>query len=218
MSGALTYTLLEGTDAFELDPTANNVLLVKNGVKLDYEFGSEYAIKVLVKDSAGRELVVSTKVDILNLSTEIMRVGAATDDKIKATGGKDVLIGGEGNDTLWGGLGNDKLTGGGGKDVFVFDTKPSDKNIDTITDFNKADDMIHLQKAGAFTLLTRGALSAAQFHVGAEATDEFQRIIYDDTTGFLYYDADGSGTDAKAVQFAILQKAPDLSHTNFLVI
>ena len=72
-------------------------------------------------------------------------------EAMKGTGGKNVLTGGIGADKINGGAGNDVLTGGAGKDIFVFNTalgkgttsKNQNKkvNFDTITDFNRADDV-----------------------------------------------------------------------------
>jgi len=65
--------------------------------------------------------------------------------------------------------------------------------------------------------LAHGALPASAFHVGNAATDEDQRIIYDQTTGNLYYDADGSGGGA-AILFATLHGAPAITASDFQVI
>jgi uncharacterized delta-60 repeat protein len=121
----------------------------------------------------------------------------------------NTLTGGTGNDTLAGGLGNDILTGGAGNDTFVFNTVANaSKNKDTITDFVSGTDVIQFSKA-IFTGLgtSAGPLTSDQFSSGAgitKANDADDRIIYNTTTGALYYDADGSGKAAVAVQVAII--------------
>ena len=82
-------------------------------------------------------------------STEINKVivGLGTEGKDQITGssGDDQLIGGDGDDYLIGGSGNDVLTGGSGSDHFVYSLDPSESvGIDTITDFNSAEDVIDL--------------------------------------------------------------------------
>ena len=82
-------------------------------------------------------------------STEINKVilglGTEGNDQITGSSGDDQLIGGSGNDTLSGGSGNDVLTGGSGNDYFVYSLDPlAPVGIDTITDFNSAEDVIDL--------------------------------------------------------------------------
>jgi len=69
--------------------------------------------------------------------------GRAGDDTLLGGNGNDMLSGGNGDDELNGGAGADTLSGGAGKDVFVF-TELSNSDIDRITDFNPAEDVIHL--------------------------------------------------------------------------
>ena len=136
-------------------------------------------------------------------------------------GQKDVLIGGAGNDTLIGGLESDMLTGGDGKDVFIFNTAVAN-NIDTILDFVTGTDKIQLSKsiftnAGATGNLTNNAFWSAAGAVTGHDTDD--RVVYNSTTGALYYDADGNGSGA-AVQIAILGTSshPTTAYTDFAVI
>jgi Ca2+-binding RTX toxin-like protein len=130
---------------------------------------------------------------------------------------KDAILGYGGNDKLYGKEGNDTLTGGAGKDAFVFDTKPNSRlNVDVITDFNVKDDTIYLNDS-AYTKLKYGHLSAASFVIGDRAKDLNDRIIYNDKTGALLYDADGSGSGA-AVQFAKIGLKLSLTAADFLVI
>ena len=60
----------------------------------------------------------------------------------------------------------------------------------------------------------RFALKLVNERGQVDATD---RIIYNSTTGAIYYDADGSGSGA-AIQFAILTGAPSLLFDDFLIV
>jgi Ca2+-binding RTX toxin-like protein len=147
-------------------------------------------------------------------------IGGAGNDSITGGLGNDVITGGEGDDTLTGGLGVDTLTGGAGADDFVFNTAPNTAtNRDTIADFVSADDDIWLSRAVMSGLGAAAQLSENDFHFGAGITtagDLSDRIIYNTTTGALYYDADGSGAGA-AIQFATLTGAVQLSFGDFFI-
>jgi len=84
-----------------------------------------------------------------------------------------------------------------------------------ITDFSVADDTIQLQNA-VFTGLLGGTLGANQFVIGAAAQDADDRIVYDNTTGALSFDVDGTGGTA-AVQFAQVSAGLALTNNDFLV-
>ena len=133
----------------------------------------------------------------------------------------DTLTGSSGNNSLNGGLGNDKLTGGSGADSFLFDTPPNaTSNLDTIADFSLVDDTLVLEN-GIFTALTAtGALNAGYFRSGAgfkTAADSNDYLIYNTTTGALYYDANGS-TAGAAIQIAIFTNMPLLTPSDFWII
>jgi len=57
-----------------------------------------------------------------------------------------------------------------------------------------------------------GILPVDAFHIGGAADDASDRIIYDQTTGALFFDADGNDPTIAPVQFAAI--APDLALTN----
>jgi len=146
---------------------------------------------------------------------------------LNGTGGRNTLTGTSladtinglgGNDTLNGGLGNDTLTGGTGRDVFSFTTSPDVGNVDTITDYNVANDTIWLSRA-VFTNIGNAntTLSTAAFVVGVQAADASDRIIYNNLTGALSWDADGTG-GAAAVQFAQLSTGLNMTNQEFRVI
>ena len=146
--------------------------------------------------------------------------GSGIANKLYGRAGADTLSGKGGGDVLYGGLGKDTLTGGAGKDAFVFDAKPEN---DLITDFSKADgDQIRLSR-GIFTGITHtGALTSAEFHAAAGATaahDASDRVVYDTTSGVLYYDADGiGGTAAIAIATLGTTTHPALAFTDILMI
>jgi Ca2+-binding RTX toxin-like protein len=108
----------------------------------------------------------------------------------------DTMIGGAGNDTLVSGQGPDSMTGGLGADVFVIDYGP-----DRITDFQSGVDHIRLDgrampdlgAGGDFAPNDERFYSAAGATSGHDATD---RLVYDTSTGNLYYDADGRPSPA----------------------
>ena len=124
------------------------------------------------------------------------------------------LNGGAGNDTLDGGAGTNSLTGGAGNDIFKFTTKG---HIDAITDFSVVNDTIQLENAVFTALTTTGILAASQFKIGAQALDADDFIIYNNVTGALLYDANGSGVGA-AVQSATLGVGLAMTNADIVVI
>jgi Ca2+-binding RTX toxin-like protein len=64
-------------------------------------------------------------------------------------------------------------------------------------------------------------LDVAEFQIGVAANDQFDRIIYNQSTGQLYYDADGLGGDFQTL-FAVLtmpagQPLPALTIDDFVM-
>jgi len=143
--------------------------------------------------------------------------GTAGNDLINGLSGNDVLNGGAGNDKLNGNAGNDTLTGGAGKDTFTFNNAVTTTNSDAITDFNPTDDTIKLENGIFKSLTTTGILAVDKFVIGNAASDGNDYIIYNTNTGGLFYDADGSGTNA-SVQIAILGSNLTLTNADFAVI
>ena len=109
-----------------------------------------------------------------------------------------------GDDFLDGRKGKDKLTGFSGSDHFVFSTALKG-NVDKITDFVHGIDEIDLSPA--IFAAVGIALDSGEFRAGSKATDADDRIIYRQSTGELFYDADGTG-GAKQVLFAVLTNKP----------
>jgi Ca2+-binding RTX toxin-like protein len=143
-------------------------------------------------------------------------LGGADNDVLFGRSGNDRLIGGDGNDRLAGGSGVDVLTGGKGADAFVLTGALGPNNADRITDFNAAADRIELASS-VFSHLSKGALAASAFHIGSSAAAAHDHIIYNSTTGAVYYDPDGVGAAAQ-IHVATLTGAPHISAADFFVI
>jgi Ca2+-binding RTX toxin-like protein len=127
------------------------------------------------------------------------------------------IIGNDGANVLNGGAGSDVLNGRGGADMFAFTDALGATNVDLVIDFVGGSDRLALDDAIFAGIGTPGAFSAGAFVVGTQAADADDRIIYDQATGRLFYDADGSSAGA-AVLFATLSGNPTLSASDFAVI
>lgn len=125
----------------------------------------------------------------------------------------NTIFGNAGDNSIDGRTGNDTLIGMGGADRFWFTDLPSPSNVDTILDFDPADDLIAFTHYNGYNL-NMGPLPAAEFHVGASAADADDRIIYDQATGALYFDMDGIGGMAQ-IKFAQIGAGLALTEADF---
>jgi alpha-tubulin suppressor-like RCC1 family protein len=130
--------------------------------------------------------------------------GTAAAESFNGLMGNDMLIGGAGNDWLAGGAGVDMLDGGAGDDLLIggsemdrflysmgaaFDS--SQLGVDTIVDFNPAQDVFRLSRT-TFNALPSLNLSAADFAVvstDGDAATSIAVIVYNNRTGGLFYNA-----------------------------
>lgn len=169
----------------------------------------------LVGNAGDDDLTGGEGMDLLrgNLGNDILRGGIGR-DTLYGGKGVDTIFGGKGADLIIGGADNDFLTGGLGQDIFRLTTTDS---VDTISDFSIVDDTIQLVNTVFTQLVTLGNLDAGNFITGAAAVNENDHVIYDNATGALFYDADGTGSDA-AVQIALLGVALSLTNADFVVI
>lgn len=221
---SFTYSLLDSAGGRFSLQTQSGVtsLVVRDGLKLDFEQVKAHPVTIKVTDKEGLSYTKTFTVAVSDLAIE-RTAGGSGNDVFKAGNYNDSLSGSTGNDKLWGGRGKDVLTGGYGADIFVFDTKLDKRtNVDTISDFSVRDDSILLDnivfsKLGSGSLQKPGALNKAFFAIGPRAKDTNDYIIYDNQKGVLYYDADGSGSKA-AIQFASLKKGLALTYKDFFVI
>ncbi|MEI6642887.1 MAG: calcium-binding protein, partial [Novosphingobium sp.] len=149
--------------------------------------------------------------------------GGLGNDTLYGNDGNDTLIGGEGDDTLMGGLGVNRLSGGLGQDSFVFGSAPAAGNVDVITDFNHDEhDAFQFSESGFADFTHLGELTSEEFYASAGAMaahDASDRVVYDTTSGKLYYDADGAG-GLDAIQIGTVGAIihPVLIYSDFTII
>jgi hypothetical protein len=143
-------------------------------------------------------------------------IGGSGSNTLVGGGVNDRIVGGPGHDLLDGGAGRNTITGGPGVDRFVFDTAVGPGNLDRITDFKHSQDKLVLSK----TIFGNLTVDANTFFAGPGATAAHtaaERIIYDKTTGGLYFDSDGAGGTAP-IEFAVLVHHPQVTIHDFAVI
>jgi len=149
-------------------------------------------------------------------------LGNDGNDSLLGGSAVDTLVGGAGNDTLLGEAGADTLTGGTGLDTFRFVNLATDGR-DTVTDYVVADDTIQISAAGFGGGLTAGINLGATGRFVANTTGAatsaagIGQVTFETDTGFLRYDADGTGAGA-AIAFAVLTGFTTLAVTEIVVI
>lgn len=173
---------------------------------------------------------------------DILEIAGYSDILNPLGGGNATLQGGKGDDTLIGTSDGEKrvitsyrgdltldqatllqqevdtLTGGQGNDTFVFTEVDT---FEVITDFNVQGDLIQLSSeyfSGINTVLSPSSLLQNEnFTVGNRASTSQHFIIYDNITGALYHDLDGSNTTFNQTQFAQLSSNLLLESNSFFI-
>jgi len=200
-----TLTGGAGNDTYTVD-TAGDIVIETAAAGID-----------TIRSSISITLPAHVENLVLLGTAAINGTGNNLNNSLVGNAGNNVLSGAAGNDILNGGLGNDTLTGGAGKDVFRFNTAPAANNIDKIIGFSVINDTIQLDNAIFSQLAATGVLNNAHLKIGSAAADADDFVIYNKTTGGLFYDADGNGADA-AVQIATLGANLALTHADFVII
>jgi Ca2+-binding RTX toxin-like protein len=202
----------------------NDTILVGTGSGSDAVDGGAGFDSLEFKDRAAGALVVDfgsgTAGPVAFANIERL-VAGNFNDSLAGNGAAQNLAGQAGADTLWGAGGADTLWGGSGADAFVFREMGS-ANADRIGDFTPGSDKVHLDDAAFSAIGAAGnfAVGDARFWSAAGATsghDSNDRVIYNSSTGSLYYDADGSGSGA-AQLIATLTGLPGVAAGDIVVI
>jgi Ca2+-binding RTX toxin-like protein len=163
-----------------------------------------------VVTSVNYALGAGVSVEVLSAQDRTSATGLAlTGNALNQT-----LAGTAGADTLNGGGGADALIGGAGNDRFDVTAALAAGTFAGIADF-AAGDRIGL--SSAVFAGVGASLDAAEFVTGPAATSAEQRIVFNQATGQLFYDADGNGAGA-AMLFAQLTPGTALGTASFEVI
>ena len=199
----------------------NDVYLVDNvGDVIDENAGGgsdlvRSSVSFTLSGDVEKLALTGTAVEGIGNALDNVITGSPVDNLLRGGSGSDRLEGRDGDDDISGGLGADQLFGQDGADDFLFDTA-LDGTFDTIGDFEVGIDSILLKSTVFSAINGVGTLDAEAYHEGSAAAEADDRIIYDSTSGFIFYDADGSGAGA-AVLFAKVTPGTDLSNTDFIV-
>ena len=138
--------------------------------------------------------------------------GERGNDTMRGSAFQDYISGGRGRDTILGGGGDDILSGGRGADSFRFAMAPGD-GVDTIVKFVSGKDQFVIGAGNP-----SGSIPPQiRFVIGDEAATSYSRVIYDDASGILYYDPDGTGEADKSA-FAVVAPGTTLLATDFLFL
>jgi serralysin len=170
----------------------------------------------------GHDIVYARASHTLSAGVEVEVLGTVDNNAttaINLTGNElaNYVTGNAGANTIDGGAGSDYLQGRGGADTFAFTTALGPNNVDQIADFVSGTDRIALDDAVFAGMGGPGGLTTTAFFAGAAAHDSDDRIIYNQATGQLFYDADGNGAGA-AVLFGLVAGLPNLTAADFTVI
>jgi Ca2+-binding RTX toxin-like protein len=175
--------------------------------------------RVIEAAGEGTDTVLAGIGYTLGAGQEVERLRAHAGMTGLALGGNafdNTIAGGDGDDTLSGGAGNDRLVGDLGNDIFRFDSRfIGVTNVDTVADLNAADDVIQLDHT-YFAGLALGQLGASAFALDS-ATGTAAQIVYDTSTGALFYDSNGADAGG-ATRFATMAGKPSLSEASFFVV
>ena len=222
--GAHTYSMV-ASSVFSLNPSTG--VLSTTGL-ID---NTNYTLDVTVAQTGATSYTETFHIITGTNAIETI-TGANGEDVIYTEGSNDIVFAGSGSDTVFGqtgddqihgGDGNDILYGGGGNDTFYFDTAlNAATNVDTIMDFNaNTGDKIALDDDifTAFAVLANTPLTAANFasNAGGNAADANDYVLYDSSTGNLYYDADGTGAGARVLIAKLTVTAGTVDATDFII-
>jgi Ca2+-binding RTX toxin-like protein len=142
-------------------------------------------------------------------------VGGTGNDVVIGNSDANYLFGAAGMDYMDGRLGNDYLNGGSGADRFRFSTAlDGTSNVDRITDFAHAVDDL-LLVTSIFSAIG-AVLDAGELRIGILASDANDYLIYNQASGQLYYDADGSLAGSQTL-FATFTAGTVLDINDFMI-
>lgn len=216
--GGYDTVIVTGVGGITLNMVSSSVERFNGGAGADEVLALTGVTAMALNGNAGDDRLFGG--DVADVIT-----GGANNDQLFGMDGDDRLIGGDGGDLLVGGTGKDIVTGGLGADIFGFSGIQAlgtygPIGVDTIADFNAADDSIGLDANDfASAVFIDDVLDASDFFVGSPtaATKAGEHIVYNQATGQLYYDANGADAGG-AVLFATLVAKPILTSADITLV
>ncbi len=148
-AGKDTYYGGEGDDVYVVDSRRDKIFefsgegtdtVVSDG---SYKLRAHVEHLQIVGDTIAKGVGNGLDNEIIGNDAANKLTGRDGDDILDGQDGNDRLSGGHGDDILTGGDGTDRLQGGQGADIFVFQDQGA-SDVDTIRDFNLAEDRIDL--------------------------------------------------------------------------
>jgi Ca2+-binding RTX toxin-like protein len=235
-AGNDTLTGAAGNDTYSIDADVDlgtdtiKEIATTGGIdSIDFSTTTTKAININLGLTTTQTVATGVQLAILFISIENVS-GGILNDTLSGNSLNNVLRGGAGNDTLKGLVGNDTLYGGAGYDKFYFDgaaltgamTVAKLLGKDTIADFTKTQDKIVLSKA-TFSKMTSANGAILNFATAADDTAAGKlsaAIVYNTTTGNLFYNSDGvtAGFGANGGNFATVTARPLLAASDFSVV
>lgn len=211
-----TLTGLFGDDTYRVY-SQNDVIREQGGQGNDTAvFGTNTALAATVATDASNTFQLSegNSIEVLTVANQSRAVGYQLIGNAES---QTNVLGSRADDALWGGAGNDTLTGNGGNDVFGFNEAGS-ANADTIADFSAGDriGLASTEDTGFFVGLG-ATFDSNEFVAGTVATEAHAQIVYNQASGQIFYDADGTGAGAAAL-VATIGAGTQLGFNDFTVI
>jgi trimeric autotransporter adhesin len=218
-AGDDTINGLGGNDLFVAGSTGGNDVIDGGAGRDSIEF-KERATSAITVDFVSGTITGGSSGTISFTSIERVLAGNFN-DTLSGNAAAQTLTGQGGSDTLWGAGGTDTLWGATGADAFVF-REMGTANADRISDFASGSDKVHLDDAAFAAIGAMGNFAAADARFKANssgtATETNDRVVFNTSTGQLYYDADGSGSGAGAQLIATVQAGASVASTDIVVV
>ncbi len=207
--GALVFSMRPNGGSFDMTLGGAVTATVRNVETLHVTAGS------------GRDVMNATAASFYVVfdggpGNDVLR-GGASGDVLMGWTGNDRLVGNGGDDLLAGSLGADTMEGGAGADLFRWDSAAEGR--DRIIGFVSGEDRLWVDASGF-----RGGLredmdlaATGRFVEGSVATAARGQFLYDQATGTLLWDVDGTGARGAALM-ANLGAGTALASTDFMVV
>ncbi|MFD1123479.1 M10 family metallopeptidase C-terminal domain-containing protein, partial [Methylophilus flavus] len=134
----------------------------------------------------------------------------------------DTIFGQDGDDILFGRGGSDVMDGGSGNDTFLYSSEiQHNDSVDTILNFKASEDKFQFNESYPYFKELKGAVDADEVRIGAgyvSAIDDNDYIIYNTSTGDVFYDYDANGPQM-AIKFAnLVNPTGTITYLNFTVL